>query len=229
MVVPLAKKMQIAAYSDENFSSSIGTFSVWVNPSTYSYKTKVLYRDRQGQGSNGPSPRFNKICDENVSFDLLFDATGALPEPDGADYAGSGITNGISQFMALTTSFNGQVHRPNYLTLSWADLQFDCVLTSLDITYTLFRPDGTPIRAKMKVAFQSFTSQARLAREAAKSSPDLTHVVTTVVGDTLPLLCYRIYGDSGFYREVAEVNGLTDFRRLEPGRQLQFPPLRGSA
>jgi hypothetical protein len=46
-----------------------------------------------------------------------------------------------------------------------------------------------------------------------------------VAGDTLPLLCFQIYQESKYYVEVARVNGLDDFRNLEPGRQILFPPL----
>jgi hypothetical protein len=41
----------------------------------------------------------------------------------------------------------------------------------------------------------------------------------------LPLMCYRIYGDSKYYIEVARFNNLNDFRNLNEGMQLKFPPL----
>jgi nucleoid-associated protein YgaU len=44
-------------------------------------------------------------------------------------------------------------------------------------------------------------------------------------GDTLPLMCYRIYGDPKYYLQVAEANGLDNFRRLKPGTDIFFPPL----
>ena len=44
-------------------------------------------------------------------------------------------------------------------------------------------------------------------------------------GDTLPLMCYRIYGSAGYYLEVAAVNGIDNFRKLEPGSRVVFPPL----
>ena len=50
--------------------------------------------------------------------------------------------------------------------------------------------------------------------------------MTVQAGDTLPLLCHRIYGSSLFYRQVAAVNGLTDLRALAVGSRLLFPPLR---
>jgi nucleoid-associated protein YgaU len=43
-------------------------------------------------------------------------------------------------------------------------------------------------------------------------------------GDTLPSMVYKIYGDYKYYLEVAKVNGLNDFRNLQPGKQIFFPP-----
>jgi nucleoid-associated protein YgaU len=45
-------------------------------------------------------------------------------------------------------------------------------------------------------------------------------------GDSLPALCYQIYGDPGYYLEVARFNRLDDFRRLQPGTRVVFPPVR---
>jgi len=69
------------------------------------------------------------------------------------------------------------------------------------------------------------TSQEE-ALAAQRSSPDLTHVVEVKEGDTLPLLCYRVYKDCSYYPQVAKANNLTDFRHLKPGTKLSFPPLR---
>jgi LysM repeat protein len=63
------------------------------------------------------------------------------------------------------------------------------------------------------------------ALRANRSSPDLSHKVMVKAGDTLPLLCYRIYRDSSWYRDVARINNLDDFRDLKPGTRLVFPPL----
>jgi hypothetical protein len=225
-------KLSITAYSDPGFTQKVpaasNPFSVWINPASYSHSRQILYNDRQAQGSPGPSPEFNRIGDEDVSFDLVFDATGVIPPPPGQTYD-KGVADVLSQFTNLVATVNGTIHSPNYLILGWAQLQFQCVLTSLKIDYTLFRPDGTPLRAKVSVTFKSFKSEIALAKTVAKTSPDLTHLVTVIAGDTLPNLCYRIYGDSRFYMKVAKHNRLLSFRSLAPGTQLHFPPLSGSS
>jgi len=42
-------------------------------------------------------------------------------------------------------------------------------------------------------------------------------------------MCNSVYGSSGYYIEVARVNGLTAFRGLVVGSQLLFPPLQDAA
>ena len=48
-------------------------------------------------------------------------------------------------------------------------------------------------------------------------------------GDTLPLLCFLIYGDSRHYLEVARANKLVNFRNLTVGEELSFPPFDKAA
>ena len=67
---------------------------------------------------------FNRVGEEDVSFELLFDATGVIPAPAGQSYA-NGVTGVIGQFMGLLVNFDGEIHSPNYLTIGWAQLQFD--------------------------------------------------------------------------------------------------------
>jgi hypothetical protein len=231
MANPGPTKMTITAYSDPGFTSKIpGTsnpFTVWINPSTYSYSRQVSYNDRQAQGSAGPSPEFNRIADENVSFDLIFDATGVIPVPTGQSYA-NGVADIIRQFLGLLATVNGNIHSPNYLILNWATLQFQCVLTSVKIDYTLFMPSGIPLRAKVSVAFKSYTSETKLEEQTQTESPDMTHLIVVSAGDTLPYLCYSIYGDSSYYLDIAKLNNILYFRDLIPGTQLVFPPLSGA-
>ena len=95
----------------------------------------------------------------------------------------------------------------------------------MSVTYKLFRPDGTPVRAVAKATFVEVVSDELAKLKADKRSADLTHVRTVVAGDNLPLLCHQIYGDATRYQAVAEANKLVNFRTLRVGQQLFFPPL----
>lgn len=226
-------KMKITAFTDKSFryeKEPVGEFSVYINPAAYARSYKILYNDQQAQGSNGPSPKFNRTVSDTVKFELVFDGTGVVgsPLPGVVPYMSDGIKDQIDLFMKLVFSYNGNIHSPNFLEISWGTLLFKCRLSTLDFNYTLFKPDGTPLRARANAVFTSYLSETELALLAENSSPDLSHLVTVKGGDTLPLLCYGIYGSSTHYLEIARVNGLAHFRDLAAGMQLLFPPLQDS-
>lgn len=82
-----------------------------------------------------------------------------------------------------------------------------------------------PIRAVANTTFKGSIEERKRTALEKKSSPDLTHILQVKAGDTLPLMCKKVYGDPKYYLQVADVNGLGNFRRLEPGMELVFPPI----
>lgn len=222
------EKMLVKAYADSGFNRQAGSFQVWINPDKYTHAYRVCYNDRQAQGSAGPSPDFDKVAADRVSLELVFDATGVVPGPlPGVPaLAPDGVAGQVETFRKLVFSYDGNIHSPRFLQLVWGTLLFRCRLSELSLTYTLFRPDGTPLRAHAAATFVGYTDPVELARMARRSSPDLTHVRTVREGDTLPLLCWEVYGSGAWYPRVARANGLDGFRALPVGLQLVFPPLR---
>lgn len=223
------EKMVMTAFYDDSFTetSQKSQMTVYINPEQYTHSYRILYNDTQAQGSPAGSPEYNRTPADEVQFQLIFDGTGVIPSPvpGNTSYSDDGIVGQIDTFMKLALDYNGHIHSPNFIQLSWGTLLFNCRLSSLKMTYTLFKPDGTPLRAKADVTFVEYRNEQEIAKEANALSPDLTHLVTVKSGDTLPLLCYRIYGSSTYYSQVARVNGLPGFRELVPGMKILFPPL----
>ncbi len=112
------------------------------------------------------------------------------------------------------------------MILDWGSLISKCVLKSANITYNLFDPDGYPLRAKVTAVFAEDIEDALRAKKEGKSSPDLTHYRVVKEGDNLPLMSYRIYGDSSYYLKVARFNKIHNFRKLITGTKIAFPPLK---
>ena len=222
------EKMKIIAFKDPKFTQQVGEpMTVYINPEKYSHSYKVCYNNVQAQGANGSLFTFNQIGTETVDFELVFDGTGVVPSkiPGVLPFTDDGIVKQIERFKFLVFTFQGAIHSPYYLKLSWGQLLFQCRLTNLSFNYTLFKPDGTPLRARAHATFIGFNDETTLALKANKTSPDLSHVLTVKAGDTLPLMCFHTYGSSAYYIQVARVNGLSDFRDLVVGTQLLFPPL----
>lgn len=215
------------------------TYVVLVNPSSYTLNHLLNYTYQRGQGFSAGEAVYNDSPPVSLQFDFLFDATGVIAPPSelgdvplvGAIASALSssqpyvVMDEIKRFSALVYDYDGKIHRPRNLLLVWGALAFSCVLKTLSYRFTLFKPDGTPLRAIASCTFTESVPDAVRTRKDNASSPDLTHLRDVREGDTLPLLAYDIYGNAGFYLEVARVNKLVNFRRLRAATRLQFPPL----
>ena len=217
-------KLRIVAYSDAEFHDEVsdGEFITLINPEKYAFTYKIELNEEQAPGTSTTAPRFNKILPDNLDLNFVFDRTGAIKTSPSAD---NGVVDDVDHFKKVVFDYNGDQHKPNYLKISWGTLLFKCTLVEMSIEFKLFNSQGTPIRATANAKFQQFVpDELRVAQEDA-TSPDLTHLRTVYDGDTLPLMCYRIYGDSKYYLAVAKANNLNNFRNLIIGKKLFFPPL----
>lgn len=215
-------KLKIIVCKDDRFQEEVGSLTVPVNPDKYTRTFQIKYSEEQEQGTQGNNPPFNKIPPEEIQFEFLYDGTGVVP-------GSADIHDRIEEFKKMVYKVDGDIHRSNFLKLLWGDLSFNCVLKDLKIDYTLFKADGTPLRARLNVTFLQVIEEERRAAEQGNNSPDLTHIRYVQEGDTLPLMAYRIYGDAGLYIQVAKYNGFLDFRRLAPNTKVVFPPIDKTA
>jgi len=228
------KKMKIIGYTDITFKKKTGQeYEVIVNPENYSISYETIINGNDAQGSSLPLLQYNQQSSQILSFKFLFDGTGVLKKGNMAGVAVPGlpskkpdVVKEIDDFKKAVYDFRSDNHQPPFVQLQWGPLLFNCVLTKMDISFKLFRPDGWPLRAEAQCTFRSAIDKNKMEEIKNKKSPDLTHSVVVVEGDTLPLLCYRQYGDSKYYYEVARFNGLTDIKQLTPGIKLLFPPLK---
>jgi hypothetical protein len=120
---------------------------------------------------------------------------------------------------------------PPLVTFVWGSVpSFKAACTSLTITFQLFEPNGTPIRADVKLSL----TQAETATSATSSSGSRptnpttrsdgglgVHVVRD--GDSLQSIAYRSYGDPARWRLIAEANGLDNPLHLRRGTPLDLP------
>jgi len=198
-------------------------FNVLLNPADIKHSRGISYDKKKAQGQTAVDPRFAAMEAEKLSFSLLLDGTGAVPREPGE--ALREVKDMLDDLNKVLYRYEGNQHEPGRVRLLWGPLIFFGRLEGMTIAYTLFKPSGAPLRAKLELNFVGAMSKNAARLESNLSSPDLSHLVLVRQGDTLPLLCQRIYGDPGYYIDVAAYNQLPDFRLLRPGLQLHFPPL----
>jgi nucleoid-associated protein YgaU len=114
---------------------------------------------------------------------------------------------------------------PPFVVFGWGSaVYFHAVLLQVDALYTLFRGDGTPIRAECSLVMEEIPVPERRQNPTSGAlAARRTHVLTE--GETLPLVAFRELGDSNLWRALAEVNGIDDPLRLRPGASLLVPSL----
>ena len=214
------EKLTIQAFEKPDYTGSpVSVFEAYVNPSEFTVAYEMEYDSAQGSGTTNSRMEFKKEKPGDLTLAFFIDGTGANGRKEN-------VQDKIAEFQKVT-GYNGNIHRPNYLKVGWGTIEIKrCVLKSASIAYKLFKPDGVPLRAVVTAAFAGNSDDKTRVARAQDKSADLTHVRMVKAGDTLPLMCFGIYGDAGLYLKVAEFNGLDDFRRLEPGTTVHFPPLR---
>jgi hypothetical protein len=200
--------------------ASAPTFEALINPSGYNHEFSIRYAKNQALGQAGNEAKYNATQPEKLSLkELVLDGTGAVPGTK------MSVKQQVEALRNTVYTYVGEKHEAPVVQVVWGSLIFYGRAEGMKFDYTLFMPNGEPLRAKITLNFVEYTSAAEIAKESQPRSPDLTHLVTVRAGDTLPLLCEQIYRDPAYYLEVARINGLTAFRQLEPGLTLRFPPL----
>jgi len=194
-------------------------FEALINPAGYTHSSSIVYAENQALGP-GSEKKYSKSKPDKIEFkELILDGTGVV------EGTTSSVRAQIALLRKVAYDYNGSEHEPPVVEVSWGPLLFKARMEALKVNYTLFKPSGEPLRAKMDLVFTAYKSTEEVFRGASLESPDLTHLVEVKAGDTLPMLCYQIYKDSSYYLAVARLNQLQNFRQLQPGQLLRFPPL----
>ena len=216
------KKMWIRAYNSAKMEEKdfAGEFYALVNPETYTIDLKMETKDGQGQGTSGKQQKFTFKEPEEFTFEFLFDNTGII---DGKPKS-EGIGESLKKFQDLAFSLDGKVHEPRHVHVIWGTFDFKGRITGMTINYKLFNPDGSPIRATVKVTIKKSDEEKERTAKERKQSPDLTHKRLFKKGETLPWLSYVIYGDPKYYIQLAQVNKISNFRKIKEGTEIYFPP-----
>ncbi len=217
--------LKITAYTDENFSKKAGSapFEASINPENFTIDRSIKFDADESTNVKGTTRKFKSYEPETLKFTLFLDGTGVVERN-----ANKSIDDKIKALWNVVYKFEGTIHKPYYLLVEWKEIYFKCHCEKFTTEYQLFNNDGTALRAKVDLTFVEFVkpgSSGKNNYNGHQSSPDLTHIKTVREGDNLPIMVQDVYGKTDYYIEVARRNGITNFRSLEIGNQILFPPI----
>lgn len=187
---------------------------VLFNPKEYVIEKKTPWSEVPVFGMDSPPVQFTMGERKRLSMELFFDTS--EEKTDVREHTGK-----IETLMMV----NAQEHRPPLLRFSWGNLSFDCVLEDLVQRFTLFKNDGTPLRAILKVIFKEYATAATQLSNTRRESADHTKRLVVREGESLSSLSAREYNDPGKWRVIADANHIDDPESVKSGTIVELPPL----
>jgi nucleoid-associated protein YgaU len=195
------------------------------NPKEYSVQKSASWDRKPAKGAKKTSMgEFKGAEPRQVSVEVFLDAS---DDKGDVSAKSKGVAEDVeilfSCLVPHQSTLNSKHPLPPFVRFGWGSkVLLTGTVKSVNAKYTLFREDGTPIRATATVAMEE------LPGEVGKQNPTsgalaATRGVTLVEGDSLASIAYREYGDPTAWRLIAEANGIDDPLRLRPGRHLLLP------
>jgi hypothetical protein len=190
---------------------------VLFNPEEYTLNKDINYAQTGVPGLSGPITQFVHGNLKTLEMELFLDtyeahrAGGRLLNQAGEDVRK--LAHAITGLMDI----NPETHAPPVLLFTWASLCFTCVLASVNQRFTMFLPDGTPVRARLQVTFNEFRNAELEAKE--------TKLYVVRQGETLSAIAQATYSNPALWRPIALRNEIDDARTLPAGLQLVVPAL----
>lgn len=200
---------------------------VWVmfNPEDYTVNKDNNFAQIAVPGLSAPILQFVNGNMGTLDMELFFDTVEEHRE--GAkliNAAGDDVrrlTRQITDLMVIDSA----THAPPRLLFTWGTLSFCCVLARVNQRFTMFLPDGTPVRATLQVTFNEYTPAAAEAREIKRETADYSKQYEVGQSQTLSGIAAHVYGNPTLWRPIALHNGIDRPRALTPGVLLLIPQL----
>lgn len=220
-----------------------GPIEALFNPNEISLSRSVEWHERKPASYGGrrtaaePEQEFGGLSPQTLSIELFFDTYESRASASGLQQVASFVTptnpfqasdatnvTKLTDRVVKLAEVDTELHRPPLCKLSWGAFTniFTGVLTQLDQRFTLFLPDGTPVRATLSCSFVESPSTARELHSA-----DVVKTRTVKRNDTLHSLAAELYGDARLWRHIATANHIVNPRTLQPGTVLTIPKLSG--
>ena len=201
-------------------------FDCLFNPTQYTVAKNNSWQAKKVVGKNVPQLDFTGGQSKTLKMQLFFD----VAEEDNAD-----VRKAVDKLWNLVMIDETRKHpktqkaRPPLCLFQWGpNWQFIAAITALSVNYTLFKEDGTPVRATADVTFQEAEESSAQKGTNPTSYSEPGHRRREVrPRDTLALIAFEEYGDSSLWRLIAEANAIDDPLALAPGQVLAIPPAGG--
>jgi hypothetical protein len=189
-------------------------FDVMFNPAEYTLNKDNNFASQTIPGLSSPLLQFVNGNLRTLEMELFFDT-----------YEARRDVREETQRVVRLLDIDSDLHAPPVLRVSWASLQFRCVLARAGQKFVMFLDDGRPVRATLTVTFNEFIDADREAKEINRQTTNFSKVHVVIEGERLIDIASRLYENPQMWRPIAIANGIDDPRSIFTGQELRVPPL----
>jgi hypothetical protein len=189
------------------------------NPKEYTITKSATWHKTPAKGAkSAPKPEFVGANPRSMSMELFFDGW-----EGGLDVAKS-VDTLLEWTSPTKKSLADNKPNPPIVVFHWGNTAyFDAYVKQVSAKYTLFKPDGTPLRATVNVGFEEVPADPPKTNPSSGGvAGKRTHVVSGA--DTLHSIAHAEYGDAALWRGLAAANEIDDPLRIHVGTKLLVPP-----
>ncbi|HEU4833214.1 MAG TPA: LysM peptidoglycan-binding domain-containing protein [Pyrinomonadaceae bacterium] len=189
------------------------------NPTEYQLQKSNNFSEIAIPGLESPPIQFVRGNSAKLTVELLADTSDTLD-----DVRDKYVTK-VRELMKVKP----ESHAPPIVRFVWGKSEknaFRGVIESLNITYTLFSPEGTPLRAKLSLTLKEYRPVPDQLNDPPRNSPDVEKSWVVRRGDKYSSIAASVYRDPEQWRAIAEANEVKDPRVLRPGTVLTLPKIR---
>lgn len=215
---------------DENLDGHYDTIPCMFRPTEISISKSARWGGDSEGGANEktggtisrlnvPEKHFSGGDAAKLTLNLFFDTTDT-----GDDVRG--ITDQLFTLVMIDTDTVKTSPTAPYCRFKWGTItSFMSMVTSVSVKYTLFLPDGTPVRAEASLSLEQAWDATKLTSQNPTSFSDARKLRVVIEGETLDWIAHQEYGDPAQWRHIAQVNNLMNPKDLRSGQLLKLTPL----
>jgi len=207
------KKIAKATICIKSGSRKNQEIPVLFNPSEYSIDGANYYPETKSPGLK-PLPQFVSGQAPSLTMELYFDT-----------YTDDGGSDVSLKTFEVASLMERETHDPPDVEFRWGELAFFGVIEKVSQRFTMFRPDGVPVRAKLTVTIKGKRALSKQLKDPRPNSSDKTKRRTLTADSSIWLMAAGEYGDPRYWRLIAHRNRVDDPGAIRPGTALVVPPL----
>lgn len=192
------------------------------NPYEYTVSKSNTFAERPRRNADTSHGELFSTGSQTLKLALIFDT-----RETGRDV--SQQTRKLWLFMMTKNQrpkHEGDKIEPPQAAFEWGVFKFVAFITNMTQQFTLFKRDGTPVRAKVDVTFtqyvdvEDYRDRPTNPTSGSQTSERMWRVMA---GDRLDTIAAQVYDDPTRWRQIAEYNHIVNPLAVRPGQLLKVP------